>query len=298
MASTSEASTAGPSTQALSPALPMKQVLWRMRARQFRAVMRMEIRKNFLGWRALPLYLIAAGPVVLLGAFAIAASIEPQLGSSEGGLSIMLANIYEGLILRTAVFFGCAWMFMNLFRGEVVDKSLHYYFLAPMKREVLVGAKYASGLVASSVLFTATTVGCFIFAFASLGYPANMQFELGRTGLAMCGTYVGITFLACVGYGAVFLLIGLFFRNPIIPGIVIYGWEWLNFLLPPGLKKISIIHYLHSMSPVPISEGPFALVGDPTPGWLCILGLLAISVTALIFSGLRSRRVEIKYGTD
>jgi hypothetical protein len=294
MASTTPA----PATETLSPALTMKQVVWRMRARQFRAVMRLEIRKNFLGWRALPLYLIAAGPVVLLAAFSVAASFEPQIGGNQGQLSIMLANIYEGLILRTAVFFGCAWMFMNLFRGEVVDKSLHYYLLTPMKREVLVGAKYASGLVASSVLFTATTVGSFVFAFVSLGYPANSQFELGKTGLGMCGTYVGITFLACVGYGAIFLLIGLFFRNPIIPGIVIYGWEWLNFLLPPGLKKISIIHYLHSMSPVPISEGPFALVGDPTPGWLCVLGLLAISAVALILAGLRSRRLEIKYGTD
>ncbi len=71
-------------------------------------------------------------------------------------------------------------------------------------------------------------------------------------------TYLGITALACIGYGAVFLIIGLFFRNPIIPAILIYGWEWINFLLPPLLKKLSVIHYLHSLTPVPIPEGPFA----------------------------------------
>ena len=43
--------------------------------------------------------------------------------------------------------------------------------------------------------------------------------------------YVAITMLACVGYGAFFLVVGLFFRNPIIPALLLYGWEWLSFLL-------------------------------------------------------------------
>jgi hypothetical protein len=33
------------------------------------------------------------------------------------------------------------------------------------------------------------------------------------------------------------LIVGLFFRNPIIPALMLYGWEWINFLLPPLLKK-------------------------------------------------------------
>jgi hypothetical protein len=61
--------------------------------------------------------------------------------------------------------------------------------------------------------------------------------------------YAGITMLACVGYGAFFLVVGLFIRNPIIPALLLYGWEWLNFLLPPLLKKISVIHYLNSLMP-------------------------------------------------
>jgi hypothetical protein len=43
--------------------------------------------------------------------------------------------------------------------------------------------------------------------------------------------------------------------QPIIPGLLLYGWEWINFLLPPGLKKVSVIHYLQSLVPVPMSEG-------------------------------------------
>jgi ABC-type transport system involved in multi-copper enzyme maturation permease subunit len=285
-------------TQALTSAKPLNKLVWRMRMRQFKAVVRLETKKNFLGWRAVPLYLVAAGPILLLALFSIVASFQHGLAENQGELNIALANIYEGLILRTVVFFGCAWMFMNLFRGEIVDKSLHYYFLTPMRREVLVAAKYTSGLAASGILFTCTTIGSFIFAFLSLGYPAFARYELSAAGLSLCGNYIIITLLACMGYGAFFLLIGLIFKNPIIPGLVVYGWEVINFLLPPGLKKISIIHYLHSMSPVAIPEGPFALVGEPTPRWLCVLGLLVVSAVCLLLAGWRVQRVEIKYGSE
>ena len=57
---------------------------------------------------------------------------------------------------------------MNLFRGEVVDRSLHYYFLAPVRREVLVVGKYLSGLIATIALFTA--VGYWNDYFSSVLY--------------------------------------------------------------------------------------------------------------------------------
>ena len=70
----------------------------------------------------------------------------------------------------------------------------------------------------------------------------SARFFFDGPGLGQLLTYAGITILACIGYGAFFLVVGLFFRNPIIPALVLYGWEWLNFLLPPLLKKISVIH--------------------------------------------------------
>ena len=108
----------------------------------------MKSRKNFLSRRAFLLYLIAGLPLVLLSMLAL---FPPPTDEMENfsELSQVYAAIYGGLILRTLVFFGCAWVFMNLFRGEVVDRSLHYYFLAPVRREVLVVGKYLSGLIAT-----------------------------------------------------------------------------------------------------------------------------------------------------
>lgn len=272
---------------------------WALWGRQVMAILRLEVKKNFWGKRAFLIYLLAFAPVLLMAAVAVVETADsPQGTVNFAEVNVIFANIFEGLILRTVIFFGCAWIFMNLFRGEVVDKSLHYYFLAPVRREVLVAGKYFSGLVTSVVLFLMTTVGSLVFMYFVGGLQSNVNYLTNGPGLRQALTYAGITVLACFGYGAIFLVLGLFFRNPMIPAIVAYGWEWINFLLPPVLKKISIIHYLHSLSPVPVPEGPFALVAEPTSAWLSVPGLLVVTALALLFASYQIRRMEIKYGGD
>jgi ABC-type transport system involved in multi-copper enzyme maturation permease subunit len=273
---------------------------WSLWLRQIRAILRIEVKKNFWGRRAILIYMLAAIPVFLT----FLVTFIGSHGSADirrdwtGAQAVFAVIIYRGLILQTIVYFGCAWIFMNLFRGEVVDKSLHYYFLCALRREVLVTGKYISGLVVSTVLFTLTTVGSLFFLYYARGYQASVDYLFDGPGLKQCLAYIGITILACVGYGAVFVVIGLFFRNPIIPALLAYGWEWLNFLLPPLLKKISIIHYLHSLSPIPISEGPLATVVDPTPAWISIPSMIIFTAVVLILASIRIRRMEISYGNE
>ena len=63
----------------------------------------------------------------------------------------ILAGIFQIFFLRPAVYFGCVGIFTYLFRGEVVERTLHYYFLSPVRREVLVAGKYLAGLVTAVV---------------------------------------------------------------------------------------------------------------------------------------------------
>jgi ABC-type transport system involved in multi-copper enzyme maturation permease subunit len=196
------------------------------------------------------------------------------------------------------IFFGCAWIFMNLFRGDMIDRSLHFYFLSPVRREVLVIGKYVSGLATSIVLFTAATIVSMLLLYFPHFYSESSRYFLDGQGLGQLLTYAGITILACIGYGAFFLVVGLFFRNPIIPAIVLYGWEWLNFLMPPLLKKISVIHYLTSLAPVPVYEGPFAVPALPTPSWIAVPSLIVVTGLVLIVASYRIRHMEIRYGSD
>ena len=267
---------------------------WSLWLRQLRAIFILETGKNFLGKRAILIYLLALLPVFMLGSLALVTTPTRNFVN----LSMIFAWIYAGLILRTVVFFGCAWIFMNLFRGELVDRSLHYYFLSPVRREILVVGKYLSGVVASIFLFTtATVLSMFLLYFPNFAAESGRFFFEGP-GLGQLLTYAGVTMLACIGYGAFFLFIGLFFRNPIIPALVMYGWELINFLLPPLLKKISVIHYLNSLVPIQVNEGPFAVVAEPTPAWIAIPGLLIVTALVLVAAGYRIRHLEIKYGSE
>lgn len=270
---------------------------WSLWTRQTLAILRLEIKKNFLSRRAFLLYLIAGLPLVLLSLLALFPPPTEEM-KNFSQLSQVYAAIYGGLILRTLVFFGCAWVFMNLFRGEVIDRSLHYYFLAPVRREVLVVGKYLSGLIATIVLFSITTVGSMLILYFWLFPSESSRHFSDGAGFGQLLAYLGVTILACVGYGAVFLLVGLRFRNPIIPALLLYGWEWINFLLPPFLKKISVIHYLHSLVPVQMSEGPFAVLVEPTPAWISVPSLLLFTGAVLFLASRHIRRMEINYAGD
>ena len=270
---------------------------WGLWFRQVGAIFRLEIEKNFLSRRSLLIYLIAFLPLFPL---VLLAFVTPRTNEFRdfNQYSVTYSIIYNGLILRTLVFFGSAWIFMNLFRGELVDRSLHYYFLSAVKREVLVVGKYLSGLATTIILFTTTTVVAMLLLYFPHFYSQSVRYFTEGRGLTQLLTYAGITILACVGYGAFFLVVGLFIRNPIVPALLLYGWEWLNFLLPPLLKKISVIHYLNSLVPVPVYEGPFAVVADPTPAYIAVPSMLAVTAIVLILAAIRIRHMEIRYGSD
>ena len=270
---------------------------WALWLRQIGAIFRLEIEKNFLGRRSILLYLLALLPIIPL---ALLAPFTPpgEEWQDISRYSMIFAIFYGGLVLRTVVFFGCAWIFMNLFRGDIVDRSLHFYFLSSVRREVLVIGKYLSGLVTSIILFSATTIICMLLLYFPHFPSESSRFFFDGPGMGQLLTYTSITILACIGYGAFFLVVGLFFRNPIIPAIVLYGWEWLNFLLPPLLKKVSVIHYLHSLAPIPVSEGPFAVVAEPTPAWIAVPSLVIVTIIVLVIASYRIRHMEIRYGSD
>ncbi len=270
---------------------------WSLWFRQIAAIFRMELEKNFFSRRSILIYLLAFLPLFPLSLLALVTPPGNEWRDFNH-YSVIYSIIYNGMILRTLVFFGSAWIFMNLFRGEMVDRSLHYYFLSAVKREVLVVGKFISGLTTSIILFTFTTVVAMLLLYVPHFYSQSIRYFTEGRGLGQILTYAGITMLACLGYGAFFLVVGLFIRNPIIPALLLYGWEWLNFLLPPLLKKVSVIHYLNSLVPVPVSEGPFAVVAEPTPAWIAIPSMLLVTLVVLVLAAYRIRHMEIRYGSD
>ncbi len=267
--------------------------------RQVGGVLRMELRKTFLSKRGWWIYFLALGPLFVVVMHWLIESQRSGGRHSMGEDSLVFAGIFVFYYLRAGIFFGCMGIFSNLFRGEMLEKTLHYYFLTPMRRELLVAGKYLAGLVVALTLFTLSTSLSFILIGRHFGAPWT-DYILHGPGLRQLGSYALVTALACIGYGAVFLMCGLFFKNPMISAAVVWVWENLNPFLPAVLKKISVIFYLKNLCPVEIPVPPplniMVIEADPTPFWIAVPGLLMVALILLIYSGISARTSEISYG--
>ena len=228
---------------------------------------------------SMPAFLLAALPVGI--AFAVGAF------GDGAGRSIGFYNLLVG----ASVFFGCAFIFTKLFRGEILERTLHYYLLAPMRREVLLLGKYAAGVAASWSLFGTATV---------LSYALLLGLGDARAAahwIPVLLSNVSGTLLACVGYGSLFLLFGLLFRNPILPVGALLAWEGLHFLLPPWLQMVSVRHYVGALTsaPSPLPESPIVIVATTPAPWVAVPSLIALAALALALGAWRLRRLEIRY---
>jgi len=259
---------------------------------QTRAVVRLELRKGFR--RPFGLLLLALAPLFILTLRMVVPG-GVRDAADVAGATQFYAGMYQAFILRIVIFLGCVAIFGNLIRRETLDRSLHYYFLSPIRREVLVAGKYLTGLIVSCGLFGLTTALSFLLTYLPHESAAVSHFLFHGPGLGHLASYLLVTLLACVGYGAVFLFFGFFFKSPAMPALVVFGWEGIHFLLPPLLKEMSVIHYLQPLCPVPVSEGPLAMLSDAPAPWVSVVGLSALALVLVAVSAWKIRRMEITY---
>jgi len=267
--------------------------LWR---RQVGAMLGLELRKTFLRWRALPVAAIAFLPVVLLALRLASVRFSDGRTMAAAEMATVYGGVFQLFFVRLVVFFVCFAVFTYLVRGEIAERSLHFYLLAPLKRDVFLLGKFLAGFVAASSVVLVSLALQLLLAFANGEATAGgTAYLFDGPGAGHAVAYALVTLLAVAGYGAVFLALALLVRNPMLPAAAILGWEWLNFLLPPVLKKISVIHYLQSLCPVPLTAGPFALPAEPTPAPLAVGGLLLLVAVLLVVAVRRARRLEVLY---
>jgi hypothetical protein len=148
-----------------------------------------------------------------------------------------------------------------------------------------------------------------LLTLAALVWPhdaVEVQAYWNAGGIGHVFWYTAAAALGCVGYGSVFLAVGLYMRNPIIPAAVLLAWESVNGILPHALQKMSILYYLQSLCPVPApmeADAPtlIQLLASPAapasrPG--AILGLLVLTAFVLWIASLAVRRMQISYGAE
>jgi hypothetical protein len=268
---------------------------WELWTRQIAAILRMDLRKNFWSSRGIWIYLLAFAPTSLIALHAI---IDRSGSTSIHTDTEVFAGIFQFFYVRFGIFFGCMGIFTWLFRGEIIEKSLHYYFLAPVKREVLLFGKFIGGLITSIAIFGSSVFASFAIIYGHFG-PAGQYYVFNGPGMGQLLAYLGVTALACIGYGSVFLAFSLLMKNPIIPALLVLGWETFNPVLPTLVQRFSITYYLKQLCPVSVPASGlmalFTVVSEPVSTFTAILGPIVLAGLVLVLAFKLVRRLEISY---
>jgi ABC-type transport system involved in multi-copper enzyme maturation permease subunit len=269
--------------------------LWWIQAQRLTAI---EVRRNLFSWRASWIYFLAFIPTFII-LIHLLVDRHSQLSMSED--TEILAGIVQFYYIRLGVFFGCLGIFSRLIRGEMIERSLHFYLLSPVRREVLLLAKFAAGSISALLLFGTAMLTDFTLMYAAYG-AAGHDYVFNGPGLGQLQAYLAIIALACLGYGAVFLLLSMMFWNPTPAAMLVLAWEAINPVLPSLLQKLSVASYLRHLMPVNVAaEGIFALLTvqtEPISAWAAALGLLVLIAVVLCYSCYRIRTLEIRYSTE
>ena len=254
-----------------------------------------EVRRTLFSRRSFAVYLLVAMPLALMVLRAI--FMPDSLRVNAADATTEFAEVFHFFLLRFVVFFANAMIFVRLFRGEILEKSLHYTLLAPIRRDVLVLGKYLGGVLSSVLLLTPATVLTYLLVYLPHG-RAGLSLMSSAAGIGNLLAYLLIVVLACFAYGALFMLAGLYFKNPMVPALIFLGWETLTPFLPALLKSLSFVHYLVSFAPVPVSLGAFALLARPVAWWVALLALMLSSAILVFLASRVARRLEVTYSAE
>jgi ABC-type transport system involved in multi-copper enzyme maturation permease subunit len=255
-------------------------------------VMRLEWRRQLLTPRVLWPLLLSLLPIGVTSAMAWAVLHFADEMSHPPNLVEAYANLYHALIVRVVLFFGCLALFLNLVRGEVEERTLHYLLLTPVPRPLLVVGKYVAAVGSATLLFGSTT----LVSFLVIHLPKGLGSAFTGAALQQLAAYLGMTFLGCLGYGGFFLLLGTLLRSPGPLVALFFAWEWFEFLMPPLLKQVSVVHYLKALTPVPIAEGPFALLAEPTPAAFAVFQVVLYAALTVALAAWVATRTDLDYG--
>jgi len=167
-----------------------------------------------------------------------------------------------------------------LIADEVEGKTLTYLLTRPIRRESILAGKFGAYVVTTLTLALPAVVLAFFTLMtvrggASLGGAVP---DLLRD--------LGVVALALLAYGAVFTLLGVFLKRPVIPGLLfIFVWELFLPSFPGYIPRVTLTAYLRSLvRHRPAQEGVSEIFAQVLPTALCLEVLVGTVVVGLAAS--------------
>jgi len=201
----------------------------------------------------------------------VAGDATPHLsGFDFYGLIVSLYYV-RNAIPFTALFYASA-----LVGDEVEGRTITFLLTRPVPRAAILLGKFAAYVATGLALCLPSVVVTFLLLASAGGLDrvGPLVGELARD--------LGVIALALLAYGALFTLLGVVLRRPVIPGLMfLLLWEMLANL-PGYLPRFTVTAYLRSLIPYrPALEGLSELFGQVLPTSLSLAVLSGIAVIGL-----------------
>jgi ABC-type transport system involved in multi-copper enzyme maturation permease subunit len=262
-----------------------------------------------LAFAGLPLLLMAAQAAFMMVVSGFSFS-DPLLAEGvagptgvtlgEGARAASTKDIFQtiliGAYLHFAVFFSATLFGNSALRQEIDDQTLHYLYLQPVRRWVVVLGKYLGFLLMAVPIFCGAVILGQLLILLPYGVDGlrNVLFTASRLTGLLRECLVVATALAL--FSAVFMAVGSVLKNLFVV-FIFYGWEQLSSLLPTTLKNYSLTYYFKHMMPNQAGGrgAAFEILAEP-PGTLqTVLVLGLVFVVAMAVSFWQSNRQECLY---
>jgi len=220
--------------------------------------------------RSLLMGLLVAAPMAFAVLYRVLAATrgQPPLGPTDL-YALMVAVYWIRNVLPLAALFYAT----SLVADEVEGKTLTYLLTRPLTRASIFAGKFAAYVATTFTLaLPAAVLTFFILMTAPTAPPlASALADLPRD--------LGVMLLTLVAYGALFGLLGVLLKRPVIPGLVfLYGWELLANV-PGYLPRFTLTAWLRSLVPYrPAEDGLAGLFQQVLPAGQGLAVLIFVSI--------------------
>lgn len=240
--------------------------------------------------RTVFMLLVVGGPVLIALLLRILVSLDLTsfgVGDGSGRPQVTGPAIFGlmvwGFYLRftvpvLGVFYGT-----SLIADEVEDKTITYLFTRPISRGAVLVGKYLGFLLCTSLVVLPSVTLVYLVIVPLLGGSIGQSFPTFVTDLGLLGLGLAV-------YGALFALVGAWFKRPLLTGLIfVFGWEPASMVVPGYMKSFTVSYYLQGLVPHAMpQDGTMSLIlsvvqafQSPMTVWSNVVSLLCIWVGAL-----------------
>jgi ABC-2 type transport system permease protein len=265
-------SAAAPATTPAAPALPDRSRPVPF-LRSAKAVFDLALEGMLWSRRSLFMAVLLALPVVFAVFYRVMLAARMPARITPGDLYGVVVAFF---FVRNALPLAALFYASSLIADEVESKTITYLLTRPIRRSAILFGKFTAYCATTFALALPALVITF---FLLLTQQGRKGVSAGAPDLVRD---LGVMALALLAYGALFTLLGVLLKRPLLPGLLfLYGWEMLANL-PGWAPRFTITAWLRSLlRHRPAGEGIGEAFAQALPAGLSLAVLAVMIVVSL-----------------